>query len=314
MKQAFVTKQGEAMLTEDQILELLNTLQEHKMAKDIFVPVLKKMGLKGVKFTGGPDEEGIDIEYYQLTEPDNIKSYVGIQFKKGDLVYGAGGTKNTVKEIKNQAEEAFEKEIHDIEGEATTFISRFIAATTGDINEKARKYIGKARQKNKDRQISYWSGTLLVEYIKNYWMEDFLEYFHDQIESEDAVDHEELAIVDAEYIQDNYSKLIEQINKVSSIVNGFEWEILQSVGLLGFRQSSWPEMVDLLLKLEQTEDYCSDEFRHLCSLGLLEIDEDGVSLSGAASSISQLYDAIAEELEDAEEDPSEAEDIYDEII
>lgn len=181
-------------------------------------------------------------------------------------------------------------------------------------NEKARKYIGKARQKNKDRQISYWSGTLLAEYIKNNWMEEFLEYFHDQIESEEVEDDEDLGIVDAEYIQDNYNELIERIKKVSSIVNGFEWEILQTVGLLGFRENSTVAMVDLLLELEQTEDYCSDEFRHLCSLGLLEIDEDGVYLRGAASSIRNLYDAIAEELHDAEEDPSEAEDIYDEII
>jgi len=302
------------MLTEDHILELLNTLHEHKMAKDIFVPLLKKMGLKGVKFTGGPDEEGIDIEYYQLTEPDNIKSYVGIQFKKGDLVYGAGGAKNTVKEIKNQAEEAFEKEIHDIEGGATTFLSRFIAATTGDINEKARKYIGKARQKNKDRQISYWNGTLLAEYIKNNWMEEFLKYFHDKIESEEVEDDEDFGIVDAEYIQDNYNELIKSVKKVNSIVNGFEWEILQSVGLLGFRANSKVAMVDLLLELEQTEDYCFEEFRHLSSLGLLDIDADEIYLSGAASAIGELYGAIANELEDAEEDPSEAEDIYGEII
>lgn len=302
------------MLTEDQILEFLNTLHEHKMAKDIFVPLLKKMGLKGVKYTGGSDEEGIDIEYYQLTEPDNIKSYIGMQFKKGDLVYGAGGAKNTVKEIKNQAEEAFEKEIHDIEGGATTFISRFIAATTGDINEKARKYIGKARQKNKDRQINYWNGTRLAEYIKNHWMEEFLEYFHDQIESEEVGNDEEFAIVDTEYIQDNYSELIKGIKKVNLIVSGFEWEILHSVGLLHFQHDSSVEMVDLLLELGQTEDYCLDEFQHLRSLGLLEIDEDGVSLSGAALSISELYDAIAKELEEAEEYPSEAKGIYDEII
>ena len=89
------------------------------MAKDIFVPVLKSMGCLGVKFTGGPDEAGIDVEYYELTQPDNQKSYVGIQFKKGDLKYSSAGSKNSVKQAKNQAEEAFEKEIHDIESHAT---------------------------------------------------------------------------------------------------------------------------------------------------------------------------------------------------
>ena len=45
------------------IMGKLNSLPEHKMAKDIFVPLLRKKGLNGVKFTGGSDEEGIDIEY-----------------------------------------------------------------------------------------------------------------------------------------------------------------------------------------------------------------------------------------------------------
>lgn len=46
------------------IMEKLNNINEHKIAKDIFVPLLRKKGLKGVKFTGGSGEEGIDIEYY----------------------------------------------------------------------------------------------------------------------------------------------------------------------------------------------------------------------------------------------------------
>jgi hypothetical protein len=88
---------------------------------------LKKIGLKGVRFTGGADEHGIDIEYYELTEPESHKSYVGIQFKKGDLVYSSSGSKGSVKDVKNQAEEAFEKEIYDIDG--VHYISRFIVAT-----------------------------------------------------------------------------------------------------------------------------------------------------------------------------------------
>ena len=77
------------MLTKEKIISLLESLDEHKMAKEIFVLVLKKMGLQGVKFTGGPDEHGVDIEYYEVTQPENRKSYVGIQFKKGSLVYSS---------------------------------------------------------------------------------------------------------------------------------------------------------------------------------------------------------------------------------
>ena len=114
------------MLEKEIIINLLETKHEHTMAKDIFVPVLIKMKLQGVRFTGDSDEQGIDIEYYELTVPEKNKSFIGIQFKKGDITYGAGGGKNTVKETKNQAEEAFEKEIFDIDGKGKHFISIFI--------------------------------------------------------------------------------------------------------------------------------------------------------------------------------------------
>lgn len=61
------------MLDKEVIIKKLESLHEHKMAKDIFVPVLKNMGCLGVKFTGGPDETGIDLEYYELTKPEKNK-------------------------------------------------------------------------------------------------------------------------------------------------------------------------------------------------------------------------------------------------
>ena len=63
------------MLDKKFIIEKLESLREHKMAKDIFVPVLEKKGCSGVKFTGGPDEVGVDIEYYELTHPEKRRSY-----------------------------------------------------------------------------------------------------------------------------------------------------------------------------------------------------------------------------------------------
>ena len=75
---------GKVMYLSDEfIMGKLNSLPEHKMAKDIFVPLLRKKGLNGVKFTGGSDEEGIDIEYYEKSYADNTKQYAGIQFKRG---------------------------------------------------------------------------------------------------------------------------------------------------------------------------------------------------------------------------------------
>lgn len=96
-------------LSDELIMEKLNSLSEHKMAKDIFVPLLKKKGLKGVKFTGGQSEEGIDVEYYEKSIADNVKLYTGIQFKQGDITYSSRGSNRTVKEIKTKLKKLFQK-------------------------------------------------------------------------------------------------------------------------------------------------------------------------------------------------------------
>ena len=301
------------MLDKKLIIEKLESLHEHKMAKDIFVPVLKKKGCLGVKFTGGSDEVGVDIEYYELTYPEGRKSYVGIQFKKGNLVYSSGGSKNSVKEVKNQAEEAFEKEIHDIESHATQYISRFVVATTGDINEKARSFIGRVRQKGADRRIDYWTGDRLAEYIQDCWSDEFLLYF--QIKEVDEDGEDEVNIIDEEYIEENYGELVHQCKKLRSTVNGAEWKVIRALlDLMISKQSQSIPLADLLMELERTEDYFSQEFEHLSDLGYLYWDEEGLSLDGHAQNLWTLFDNIQEEIIDAEEDPEEAKSILEALI
>jgi hypothetical protein len=296
------------MLTKDQVIQHLETIHEHKMARDIFVPVLKKMGLQGVKFTGGSTEYGIDIEYFELTQPENHKSYVGIQFKKGNLTYSSRGTRGTVKEVKNQAEEAFEKEIHDLEGKSLGFIGRFIVAVTGEINEQARTYIGKARLKGKDRRIDYWDGERLAEYIIDNWVNEFIEYFDIDPEKEDP-EEEDFEIINEEYLLENYKELIMKCIKLKSTVSGFEFELLTSLAKLQVidQHSSEVPFSDFLMEIERSEEYIEHELRNLVStLGYIEADEGGLYLNGHAKNLSVLLETIIYELEEAEEDTEDA--------
>jgi len=307
----FKVKKGQKMVSKETILEFLNSLHEHKMAKDIFVPVLKKMGLKGVKFTGGQDEVGIDIEYYELTQPENHRSYVGIQFKKGNLVYSGGGSKNSVREVKNQAEEAFDKEIYDTDNHATLFISRFIVATTGEINEKARSYIGKARQKGKDRRIDYWTGDRLAENIQTNWMNEFIEYF--KIDEEEEVVED--IIVDIEYIKENFTEFVQKCNKVKATLNFDELSIVRTIfNFTVSNDNSCIPLADLLIELENTEEYFSDEFRHLIELDYIEVDDYCFSLSGHANKFEELYSSIDSEIRYADEDSIKTIELFNEII
>ncbi|MBI9080164.1 MAG: restriction endonuclease [Pseudodesulfovibrio sp.] len=304
------------MLREDQIITLLESLHEHKMAKDIFVQTLKAKGLKGVRFTGGPDEIGIDLEYYTLSEPDNEKQYHGIQFKMGDLKYGSGGGKNTVKEVKNQAEEAFAKEIHDLDGRSKHFISRCIIAITGDFNENARKMVGKARNRGESVNITFWRGEKLAEMIQENWMDGFEKYFKDQIknlpkEKEEDVDEN---IVNAEYIESNYPELIEKCQKVRSTISGYEWGMLTTLTKLSGAQDSSVELGDFLFEFEASEENLRQEFETLIRAGHIDFDDGTLGLSGHAMKLDELYSTIFGELDEAEEDLAKIDDLFDKCI
>ena len=302
------------MLNERLIMENLNTLHEHTMAKDIFVPVLKAMGCDGVRFTGGTNEQGIDIEYYELTKPEKFKSYVGIQFKKGNLVYSAGGKKNSIREIKNQAEEAFEKGIPAVNSAKIHYIGRFVVATTGEINDKAREMINKAKLKGDGRRINYWDMGKLAEYIQDYWLDEFVEYFsinvNDEVENTD-----EILMIDKEYILENYPELVKKCRKVKATISGLEWEIIDVIMKEGkFSDDSSVSISDLLFELERSEDYIRDEIINLRRLDYIEVDDDCLYISGKAIFLNDLADKIIEEIQDAEEDDDSALDIYNELL
>lgn len=298
------------MQSKEVIILLLEQLQEHTMAKDIFVPLLKKMGLLGVRFTGGSDEMGIDIEYYELSKPENNKSYVGIQFKKGDITYGAGGGKGTVKEIKNQAEEAFSKEIYDVDGKGSVhFIHRFIVATTGEINEPARQYIGRARVKGDDLLIDYWVGDRLAEYIQQYYIKEFEEYFDGKIPKPQQSPIV-TTIVDKDYIEENYSDLVRFCGKYYSTLRDSEEKIINALIELGGVSS----IADLLFEIEKTEESITDDLLHLQALDYIQIDETGVEIYGKTLKAQELFEIINDELKDADEDTNDAARIFNKLV
>lgn len=283
----------------------LNTLNEHKMAKDIFVPILKKMDLKGVKFTGGPDEQGIDIEYYELSKPEKFKQYVGIQFKKGDITYSAKGTNNSIKEIKNQAEEAFQKEICSVNSGEVNYISRLIVATTGEINENARKLINKAKVKGENTRITYWDQERLAEYINEYWIDEFINYFGiklDEEQNEVENNDEDEYIVNENYLNENYEKEVKKCKKVKKTMNFCQWEIIEAmINNIFDTDDSSISMPDLLMELESTEDNIRNELLDLVHLKYISIDEGEIYFDGNANDLSKLAHIIIDEMVGAEE-------------
>lgn len=308
-----------AFLSDDFIIGKLNTLNEHKMAKDIFVPLLKRKGLKGVKFTGGSDEQGIDIEYYEESCADNSKQYAGIQFKKGDITYSARGTNGTVKDIKNQAEEAFAKDICDVNSGGVNHISRFIVATTGDINENARKMINKAKNRGEQTNISYWDSSRLADDIRDNIMEYFMEYF----ELDEDVDYQDIEtdedyIVTNYYIEESYESLVKACKKCIKMFSSSQREIIEAVVNYYFDNDSCGISIgDLLYSLETQEDNISNDLIDLQRLNCINIDDDTITLSGKAYSLMELAINIIDEMISADEydgNEEKAKDIFSSIV
>jgi hypothetical protein len=193
-----------------------------------FVPILKKTGQKGVRYTGGASEQGIDLEYYEISQPDKKRKYTGIQFKKRNLTYGATGNRNTVKQVRNQAKEAFDKEIYALDSDSQHKLHRFICAVTGEINDPARTMIGKAKRE-KGGQIDFWDRDYLCQLIRGNWLEEFIDYFQ-LIENdvEQAEEDDTAVVVDDSYIEENYARLIGRCQRVKRTVEEWNWNILKA--------------------------------------------------------------------------------------
>jgi hypothetical protein len=65
---------------------------------------------RGLQFTGGRDEQGTDIEYYEMIGPDSFRHYTGIQVKKTNI------SVSVARELISQGNRALEKEIIDPAG------------------------------------------------------------------------------------------------------------------------------------------------------------------------------------------------------
>lgn len=305
-------------LNDEFIMEKLNSLPEHKMAKDIFTPLLRKKGLKGVRFTGGADEEGIDIEYYEKSNADSIRLYAGIQFKKGNITYSSRAENGTVMDLKNQAEAAFQKDILHVDSGGVNHITRFIVATTGEINEYARKMINKAKNRGEQVNISYWDCGKLADDIRTYYLDEFMDYFSIDENEEIEETNSEDFIVTSSFIMENYKALVQESNKCMRIISNFQKEIVNALINNYFSGENFMLPIgDLLYELGKQEDYIKDDLIGLQRLGIINFDEDIISLSSRAKSLIKLAEAIVDEMVSAEEydnNEEEAKNIFYDLI
>lgn len=165
------------MMSPHQIQEILHSspysppLSENEITQQIIIPCLQKISMhnsykfRGIHFTGGSEEQGTDIEYYEMIGPDSFRHYTGIQVKKRNLSVSAAA------ELINQGNRAFEKDIIDPADGRTYRIHRWIVATTGTISPPAKREIQTSLDRH-GKPITFWDGVKLGEFIlENYYSE-----------------------------------------------------------------------------------------------------------------------------------------------
>ena len=152
----------------------LDPLSENEITQQIIIPTLQKVSMRngyrfrGLHFTGGRDEQGTDIEYYEMIGPDSFRHYTGIQVKKMNISVSAA------RELINQGNRAFEKEILGPDDGRSCRIHRWIVATTGTISPTPR---GRYKQSLPLWQTDSFLGRrqALGEYILEAYHSEFVD-------------------------------------------------------------------------------------------------------------------------------------------
>lgn len=171
------------MMSPHQIQEILfkfpfsPPLSENEITQQIIIPFSQKICMRnaykfrGLHFTGGRDEQGTDIEYYEMIGPDSFRHYTGIQVKKTNISVAAA------RELINQGNRAFEKEIIDPANGRSYRIHRWIVATTGTISSDAKRQI-QTELARYGKPISFWDGVRIGEYILENFYSEFVSILH----------------------------------------------------------------------------------------------------------------------------------------
>lgn len=163
------------MMSPYHIQNILNnsTASENQISELVLVPCLLKISMKnnhsfrGIQFTGGSNEQGTDIEYYEMIGPDKFRHYTGIQVKKRDLSVSA------TRELINQGTRAFEKEVIDTADGRAYRLHRWIVATTGNITDPAKDQIH-AELARYGKPITFWDRRRVAELILEHFYNEFV--------------------------------------------------------------------------------------------------------------------------------------------
>jgi hypothetical protein len=194
-----------------------------------------------------------------------------------------------------------------------------------EINEPARRMIGKARARGEGRRIDFWDGDRLAETIQTSWMHDFEKYFRDQLDKNDALDDDAVQVVDVAFIAQNYERVLVASRKVRKTLSKSTWSVLRGlieVSAFGpdgestsFGGPRRVEVSEFLLELGRTEESIQQELEELARYDYIDWDDEGnLRVAGNAEVLWKLARIVVKELADAAEDEETAGEIFNHLV
>lgn len=130
-----------AKLSRAELLRVIRQLGEQDFTRKVMMPLLHTLGFRGIRYTHGTNECGIDLLFYYV-DPFGHRQYVGAQVKVETIVRTAGRpVSHNLMRMVDQAHLALasswnvSSEMKDVE------LDRFLVITSQSITDPARQFL-----------------------------------------------------------------------------------------------------------------------------------------------------------------------------
>lgn len=177
------------------IQHYLKKEHEHIIGKEVITPLLQAMGCADAQFYGGSNEEGTDIRFSYESTPDKLKKFTGVQLKKNDID-AVSRDSSSITPLISQAKRALRTKFFDNFEKKYYTLSRYIICSFGGITRSAQDFIIEAVLEDKiEKDIDFWPGIVVAQYIKEYYLDGFAQYFNIQADELEEADETSIKLL-----------------------------------------------------------------------------------------------------------------------
>jgi len=155
-----------ASLGREQLLKLISEVDEKIFIFKILIPLFHKFGYRGIRYTHGPNECGVDLIFYE-SDRLGIRRYIGAQVKAEKIHKSVGcPTSENIITILQQLQQAFESTLYLPSEKKELEIDRFFVISSKYISKPARDFIRKSLLgKAYAQHIEFFDSESIVDLI-----------------------------------------------------------------------------------------------------------------------------------------------------